>query len=94
MEENFHEFTLKNNLAINAYKTKKKLGYCGTKNKTDGTKREFHVVFIVKSKLRNKQEIKMAKTKEISFKVCSNLSGELLLYLGGILCLFVFQKEE
>ena len=35
----------------------------------------------------------MAKTKAISFKVCSNLSGELL-YLGGILCLFVFQKEE
>lgn len=51
------------------------------------------MVFIVKSKLRNKQEIKMAKTKEISFKACSNLSGELL-YLGGILCLFVFQKEE
>lgn len=70
-----------------------KLGYCGTKNKTDGTNREFHVVFIVKSKLRNKQEIKMAKTKEISFKLCSNLSGELL-YVGGILCLFAFQKKE
>lgn len=50
------------------------------------------MVFIVKSKLRNKQEIKMAKTKEISFKVCSNLSGELL-YLGGILCLFVFSER-
>lgn len=51
------------------------------------------MVFIVKSKLRNKQEIKMAKTKEISFKLCSNLSGELL-YVGGILCLFAFQKKE
>lgn len=50
------------------------------------------MVFIVKSKLRNKQEIKKAKTKEISFKVCSDLSGELL-YLGGILCLFVFSER-
>lgn len=51
------------------------------------------MVFIVKSKLRNKQEIKMAKTKEISFKLCSNLSGKLL-HVGGILCLFAFQKKE
>lgn len=35
----------------------------------------------------------MAKTKEISFKVCSNLSGKLLNF-GGILWLFVFQKER
>lgn len=38
------------------------------------------MVFIVKSKLRNKQEIKIAKTKEVSFKVCSNLSRELLYF--------------